>query len=324
MTENSPTNENCFRSRVFAAHLLGVRDKLVQIASNQHGLLSRAQLDSSDVSPDQLRSYVRSGRLHKVAPRVYAIAGVPDSKDFQLQLGLLSLDDESWVSYEAAASLHGLDRRFRPPSSSRSNARDVNRSCSSGSYNGNGRSAGSVEVDGFRTLSASRTVIDLAHARRGVRRVEAAIDSAVRLGLSSPLVIATRLETLRGSGRWGCRLIDSLMVDSGGHSMLERRFLQLVREAGIPRPVTQAIHRKGSRHIARVDFLFEEANVVIEVSGQLGHTTPTERARDAQRRNELQDIGRRVLEYTWEDVTQHPEMVTRTLKERLGLTPMRL
>ena len=178
-----------------------------------------------------------------------------------------------------------------------------------------------VDVDGFRTLSATRTVIDLAHARRGVSRVEAAIDSAVRLGLSSPLVIATRLETLRGSGRWGCRLIDYLLVDSGGHSMLERRFLQLVREAGIPRPITQAIHRKGSRHIARVDFLFQEENVVIEVSGRLGHTTPTERARDAQRRNELQDIGRRVYEYTWDDVTQRSEMVTRTLKERLGLTP---
>jgi hypothetical protein len=181
-----------------------------------------------------------------------------------------------------------------------------------------------VTVDGFRTLSATRTVIDLAHARHGVRRVEAAVDSAVRLGLSSPLVIATRLETLRGSGRWGCRLIDYLLVDSGGHSMLERRFLQLVREAGIPRPVTQAIHRKGKRHIARVDFLFEEAGVVVEVSGRLGHTTPTERTRDAQRRNELQDIGRRVFEYTWEDVTQRPGMVKRTLRERLGITPIRL
>lgn len=77
------------------------------------------------------------------------------------------------------------------------------------------------------------------------------------------------------------------------------------------------MHRKGGRHIARVDFLFEDAGVVVEVSGRLGHTTPTERARDAQRRNELQDIGRRVFEYTWEDVTQRPGMVKRTLIERL-------
>jgi len=78
------------------------------------------------------------------------------------------------------------------------------------------------------------------------------------------------------------------------------------------------IHRKNSRHIARVDFLFEKEGVVVEVSGRLGHTTPTERARDAQRRNELQDIGRRVFEYTWDDVTNQASMVKRTLTERLA------
>jgi len=99
--------------------------------------------------------------------------------------------------------------------------------------------------------------------------------------------------------------------------MLERRFLEIVREANLPRPKTQVIHRKGGRHIARVDFLFEEFGVVVEVSGKLGHSTPSERSRDAQRRNELQDIGRRVFEYTWEDVTRHPAMVRRTLRVRL-------
>ena len=44
-----------------------------------------------------------------------------------------------------------------------------------------------------------------------------------------------------------------------------------------------------------------------------------ERARDAQRRNELQDIGRRVYEYTWEDVTERPAFVTRTLLQRLRM-----
>jgi hypothetical protein len=308
-----------------ATHFPVVNDDLAQIAAKQEGLLSRAQLDDSGISAGQRRSYLRRGWLHKVAPRVYAIVGVPDTKRYQLRLGLLSLGDESWVSYEAAASIHCLDRSdsdaveftIERTGHQPTLAHQVHTTATVAPLD-------RVTVDGFRTLSATRTVIDLAHSRSGVRRVEAAIDSAVRLGLSSPLVIATRLETLRGSGRWGCRLIDYLLVDSGGHSMLERRFLQLVREAGIPRPITQAIHRKGSRHIARVDFLFEEAGVVVEVSGRLGHSTPTERGRDAQRRNELQDIGRQVFEYTWEDVTQHGEMVKRTLKERLGLVAVRL
>jgi len=137
-------------------------------------------------------------------------------------------------------------------------------------------------------------------AAHGASKLQSTVLSA------SPKVLELRLTTLRGSGRWGCRLLDSLVDDSGGHTMLERRFLELVREANLPRPRTQVIHRKDGRHIARVDFLFEEFNVVVEVSGQLGHSTPSERARDAQRRNELQDLGRKVFEYTWEDVTQQP------------------
>ena len=57
--------------------------------------------------------------------------------------------------------------------------------------------------------------------------------------------------------------------------------------------------------------------IVVEVSGGLGHSTPAERARDAQRRNELQDIGVLVCEYTWEHVTRREGWVARTLEQRL-------
>jgi very-short-patch-repair endonuclease len=108
-----------------------------------------------------------------------------------------------------------------------------------------------------------------------------------------------------------------MITDSGGHTMLERRFLELVREAGLPRPRTQVVFRSDGRHVARVDFLFDHVGVVVEVSGQKGHASPSERARDAQRRNELQDLGLRVFEYTWDDVTGTPQMVRNTLLIRL-------
>jgi hypothetical protein len=130
-------------------------------------------------------------------------------------------------------------------------------------------------------------------------------------------VLARRLEKLRGPGRWGARRLDRLLIDSGGHSPLERRFLSLMRRAGMPRPTTQVVHRRGERTFARVDFCFDELNVVVEVSGQKGHASPSERARDAQRRNEPQDAGRRLFEYTWRDVTERPAYVTRTMRERL-------
>jgi very-short-patch-repair endonuclease len=234
---------------------------------------------------------------------------------------LLCLGERSWVSFEAAAALHGLDRS-RPHAVEFTVDRRQRPTVLPFVVHTTTRldPVDHVVVDGFRVTSATRTVFDLALARAHPHRVEAAIDSAVRLQLSSPEVLARRLASLRGSGRWGCRQVEEMITDSGGHTHLERRFLELVREAGLPRPRTQVVFRAGGEHVARVDFLFDEFDVVVEVSGQKGHASPAERARDAQRRNELQDLGLKVYEYTFDDVTKRPDWVRRSLMARLSAT----
>ena len=71
---------------------------------------------------------------------------------------------------------------------------------------------------------------------------------------------------------------------------------------------------KYGKHVARVDFLFEEQNLVVEVSGGRGHSTASDRAKDARRRNTLQQMGRTVLEFTYEDVMEREAYVVETLK----------
>jgi hypothetical protein len=291
---------------------------LTDLASAQHGVVGIGQLVDGGVSRRWIDNLVRRGMLRRIAPGTYVVAGSAPTRLQSLTAGLLALGDESWVSHEAAASLHGLDR-------SRDDAVEFTvPRCAKGRrvpfrVHTTAQLAliDRVTVDGFRCLSATRTIIDLARARVARVRLEAAIDSAVRLGLTSPVVLDRRLGELRGRGRWGAPMLDALLVDAGGHSMLERRFLHLVREAGLPRPATQVIHRRDGRTFARVDFLFDPFGVVIEVSGRRGHSAPAERARDAQRRNELQDVGRKVFEYTWADVTERPAYVRTTLTTRL-------
>jgi very-short-patch-repair endonuclease len=174
-----------------------------------------------------------------------------------------------------------------------------------------------MTVCGFRCASATRTILDLAAAGADPDRLAAALDSAMRLHLSAPFVLVERLSELRGPGRYGVRLLDPVLLDSGGETMLERRFLALVRQVGVPRPQTQRRVRSDGRHVARVDFLYAELRIVVEVSGRLGHSNPADRSRDAQRRNELQDLGYAVYEYTWGDVTRRPVYVTDTLRDRL-------
>ncbi len=90
-----------------------------------------------------------------------------------------------------------------------------------------------VTIDGGRRTSATRTIIDLAAAQIGRVRLEAAIDSAIRSEASSPALLAERLDALRGPGRHGVRLLAGLLEDTGGHTMLERRFLQLMRSTRV-------------------------------------------------------------------------------------------
>jgi hypothetical protein len=271
-------------------------------------------VDHVEVGRRWVHNLVVRGVVTRRAPGVFVMAGSTITWHQQLTVGLLALGEQSSISHEAAARLHGLDR-------SNEGAVELTvlrgRRGRAGPYIVHTTASlpliDQVVVGDFRAVSATRTVLDLARSRAPRARVEAAIDSAVRLGLTSPTALGVRLAAHRGPGHWGVRLLDDLLVDSGGHTMLERRFLELVRQAGLPRPATQVIHRHNCTTFARVDFLFDPFGVVIEVSGRLGHSTPAERARDAQRRNELQDVGRKVYEYTWEDVTRRPAYVERSL-----------
>ncbi len=291
---------------------------IARLAGQQHGVVGTEQLAALEISRAVVRTHRRHGWLKPVAPRVLAVAGAPDSWERDLMTGLLCLGAEAWVSHEASAALHCLDRHVQDAVEftvlrSRRGLEVPFRVHTTGTLPAIDR----TRIGPFRCVSATRTIIDLARLRIGRYRLEAAIDSAVRNGSSSPLVLQQRLTDIRASGRWGVRLLDRLVVDTGGHTMLERRFLELAREAGLPPPTPQVIFQRDGRAYARVDFHFQPWPVVVEVSGRKGHSSPAERARDAQRRNELQDAGQRVYEYTWEDVTARSSMVARTLTARL-------
>jgi very-short-patch-repair endonuclease len=271
--------------------------------------------------PKARRNAIAAGILVQVEATVYVVAGSTDTWHRQLRVGLLALGPNAWVSHEAAAALHELegtpDERpavfttMRGRRGVRLRNGTVHTTTLCGPHD-------VIAVDGFRCASATRVVLDLAAEGASDHRVAQAIDSAVRLRKSAVVVLEKRLAALRGSGRPGVRRLDRLLLDSGGESVLERTFLRLVRENGLPRPKTQCRIPHGPRQVARVDFLYEDERLVIEVSGRLGHSTPSERAKDAQRRNELQDLGFAVYEYTWGDVTTRPRWVVETLRERLA------
>ncbi|MFV0306244.1 MAG: DUF559 domain-containing protein [Desertimonas sp.] len=294
------------------------RRAINQQAAEQAGAVSRGQLRELGITTAELKTLQRQGHLIPAAPRVYVVGGSPSTTGQRLHVGLLCLGDRAVVSHEAAARLHRLDGapsdavEFTIDRSAR--GRRVPFVVHTTRCWGR---TDRVRAAGLRCTSATRTILDLASASVSAARLEAAIDAAVRMGLTSPTVLAAQLAE-RHDQR-GSRAIAALLPDTGGHTWLERRFLELLRHHGLARPTTQRVHRVGGRTVARTDFCWDDLGVVVEVSGRLGHASDAERARDAQRRNELQDLGRLVYEFTRTEVVDRPAQVVATLRRLLAV-----
>jgi len=299
-------------------------DELIQrvsaIAAEQHGLVRTEQVESTDLG--RLRHLAKRGVLVRVAKGVYRISGAPITWHQLLQAGVWSLGQSCVVSHAAAARLHGFDRfdqavvEFTISRSSRGRS-PMGIPCTVHTTIDR-RPGDHVFVDGLPVTSAVRTIIDLSRSGTPEEMLEAAVDSAIRLRTVTLDVIVDRLALIRGPGRWGLGPLFAVVACSGGHTMLERRFIQLVQRAELPTPTPQVVYRVDGRHIARVDFEFTGHDVVVEVSGGRGHSSPAERAKDARRRNDLQRLGLLVLEFTFEQVVHDPTMVIEVLRSALA------
>src|SRR4051812_18199092 len=92
--------------------------RIADIAADQLGLITLAQLAEVGAKPPLVRARVVRGAFRRVAPRVYAIGGAPSSWRVELLAGILSLRAEAVVSHRSAAALLGFDRSIRARSSS--------------------------------------------------------------------------------------------------------------------------------------------------------------------------------------------------------------
>lgn len=123
-------------------------------------------------------------------------------------------------------------------------------------------------------------------------------------------------ESLRAAlrGRRGQRGVARLRALLDRHTLrltdseLERRFLRLVRDAGLPMPRTQAVvcgHR--------VDFLWPQLKLVVEADGLRYRRTPAQQAKDRRRDQALTAAGLTVLRFSHADVRHEPRRVAEVL-----------
>lgn len=298
-----------------------------ELARAQDGVFSVAQARRIGFREDQIRHRRATGRWPLARPGIVRLPGAPATWTSELLAGCLLVGDRAVVSRTWAARLLGLDGVVSTPVPQFTARRGalhavgglqihttrtldpvdlvtVRRSLPS-SVKRDKRLRRAGVVISVRSTSASRTIIDLA-ASTPSETLGQMIDSACRSGDSSPAYLFRRLSDLRTPGRAGVTTVEEALIDSGGHSVLERRFLVALREAGLPRPTCQVTHHAGGRFLARVDFDFGPLPLVVEVAGRRGHSSDADRANDARRRNELQSLGITVLEFTYRDIVADP------------------
>ena len=291
---------------------------LIELVAGNHMLATRALVESAGLSRDQWGRLIRSDIWLPVAPGQWRHAATPLTWEMKVRAGSAWLGHDAALYGPTATRWWGLEgcnsdevgflvprsQRHLPPWMSLHTTFEFDR-------------RDILSHRGVRTSSATRAIIDMARSARP-RALEAAIDSAVSMRYTSVPTLTKRMRQLEGRGRNGIRVLRTLLLDSGGESFLERAFLRLMREAGLPRPRTQVVHRRTDDRVMRVDFQFTGTPMIVEVSGRRGHASDRDRQRDARRRNSLGTQGWVVLEFTAADVIDDPAYVITTVGTELS------
>ena len=282
--------------------------QLIDVANAHHQLVTRVDVTACGLSSQQWCDRLDDEVWIRVSEGVFRHRATPLTWELKVRAAAMSLGRDAALYGPTAARWWRLDGfsgdgvELVVPRIRRSRHPNITLHTTRGWH-----PADLLTVDDVRTMSATRTIIDLAVSGHRPDAIEKAIDSAIRLRLTSMARLTRRMTDL-APGRPGIRVLRELLFDRGGESFLERRFLALVRREQLLRPLTQVNYTANGRAM-RVDFEFSDRNVVVEVSGRLGHTTDRERQKDAQRRNSLQQIGKTVLEFTTADVMTNPDYV---------------
>jgi len=261
----------------------------------------------------------RRGLVERLGPRSFAVGGAAPTWMMRLTATYLDLHGDGVVDGRSAARLMALDG-FDSEQPELIVGRSMRNRRSSGIVRSTALATPKSDIQviaGLRVVRAERLIIDSPLFQFTQRETENAIDSAIRLRLLSEQRLRARAVREHRPGVNGSRTVLDALVDTGGESRLERWFLRLVREAELPRPITQKVHRCDGHTIARVDFQFP-GGLVVEVAGHGTHATRQQRARDAERHTELTLGGARVLTFTYEHVRDRGWWVAQQLTRAAG------
>jgi len=288
-------------------------------------IASRAAIGDPRERPSRL---AKAGLLERLRPGVYLDAeawaklGEAERHLARMAAARHVLGDRTVFSHESAAValgipvLGGLPTRpcvLVEPGGSKSSGlvRRVHRDRGDGVLR---------RASGFLIPAVSQVVVDLAASRTPLAAVVAVSHARRRLGL--PLgVLQAQLGLDRP--RRGARSVERALVESTdlSDSVLETLTLVRIRDLGFAEPEQQREVSAGGRRY-RVDFAWEDGEIVLEVDGRVKYEDPDllgERSGAAalwgekRRADAILSSVRRLVRATWSEVWEGHELERRLL-----------
>lgn len=245
-------------------------------AEGQFGLVTLVQLLECGLSDPAIRRRVAAGRLERVHPGIFRIAGSPQDHAQRTMAHLLHAGETAAVSHRAAARRWGWDP-FRETNLIEITADKDLRNVPGARFYRATLGAPEVGTLGrFRVTSPTRTIIDLP-AVVTEEELEIALDCGMIRSRLDANRIRTALHERGRNGRRGAGVLDHLLQLRAdgvplGRSPLEVRFLRFLRRKRLPTPLSQfPIVLEGRRFV--LDFAYPHLKLAIETDGYRWHAS---------------------------------------------------
>ena len=277
------------------------------LASRQHGVVTRAQLEALGLSADQIKRRLGSAHLAAVHRGVFAVGHDSLSPQARWTAALLAVGDGAVLSHRSAAALwdfasEGAQPEVTLPRSSR-------RGPAIRTHRAVVPDDEQQSVDGIAVTSPSRTLLDLA-ATMPLRFLERAHREAHVLGL--PIDLDDLLA--RYPGRRGTRKVRSLLGAPIPKSRLESKFRRFLKARGIPLPDAINVLLPWGE----ADCVWWDAHLTVELDGHSTHRTRAQFERDRARDRQAVAAGWRVVRITWRQLAEEPDLLAGDLRLALA------
>lgn len=288
---------------------------IARFASSQRGNVTRRQLIEAGISPAMIERRMRRGSLRPMLRGVYFAGHGPKPPLALEAAAVLACAPRALVGDKSAAGLWHLPVQYAGPVRVTVVGREIRGPTGVLVRTIDHLAAGELRrIGGVPVTSPALTLLDLAGSQPE-RTLVRSLNEARATGIVREKDLTTVLSA--HPNRRGARTLATLLGAERSilvtESEAEARCLALMRRHGLEPSGSQV--RIGPY---RVDFLFREARVIVEVDGYRFHGTRDRFLRDRRRAAYLASRGYLVFPITWADLVEQPDATMAALATTLA------